>query len=83
MRTIRLEAATPESGRALYSALSSFHPDFDVDHEGTCFVSVSFGSQEEMLDVFDAIQQHLGGGDDRIPTSVTTTARLRLVAPDS
>jgi hypothetical protein len=83
MRTITLEAATPESGRALYSALSSFHPDFDVDDEGTCFVSVSFDSQKEMLEVFDTIQQHLGDGEEPITTSVTTTARLRLVAPDS
>ena len=81
MRTITLEAATPESGRALYSALSSFHPDFEVDGEGTCFVSVSFGNQKEMLEVFDTILQHLSGGGDPITSSVTTTARLRLVAP--
>jgi hypothetical protein len=83
MRMITLEAATPESGRALYGALSSFHPNFDVDAEGTCFVSVSFGSEKEMLEVVGTIQQHLGGGGDPVTTSVTTTARLRLVAPAS
>jgi hypothetical protein len=46
MRTITLEAATPRSGRALYSALSSFFPEFDADDEGKCFVSVSVSSQK-------------------------------------
>jgi hypothetical protein len=36
MRTITLEAATPRSGRALYSALSLFFPEFDTEDEGTC-----------------------------------------------
>jgi hypothetical protein len=46
-------------------------------------VSVSFGSQKEMLEVFDTILQHLNGGGDPITTSVTTTAQLRLVEPAS
>jgi hypothetical protein len=83
MRKITLEAATPESGRALYSSLSPFHPDFDVDDQGKCFVSVSLSGQEEMLEVFDTIQQHLFGRGDPISTSATAGARLRLVAPDS
>jgi hypothetical protein len=72
MRTITLEAATPESGRALYSALSPFYPEFDVDGEGKCFVSVSFGSQKEMLEVLGAIHLHLAGPGDRIESWVAT-----------
>lgn len=83
MRAITLEAETPESGRALYSALSSFHPGYEVDDAGTCFVSVSFAGPEEMLDVFDAIQQHLGGRRDLQRISETTRTPLRLVAPDA
>ena len=73
MRTITLEAATPASGRALYSALSLFFPEFDTDDEGTCFVSVSVNSQKETLDVLD-IQQHLVGGADSFTSWVTTAA---------
>jgi hypothetical protein len=74
MRMITLEAATPESGRALYSALSPFHPEFDTDAEGKCFVSVSITSQKETLEVLDTIQQHLVGGADSITSWVTTGA---------
>ena len=73
MRTITLEAATPRSGRALYSALSSFFPEFDTDDEGKCFVSVSVGSLGEMLEVRD-IQRHLVGGADSFTSWVTTAA---------
>jgi beta-xylosidase len=75
MRTITLEAATPESGRALYRAVSSFHPEFDTDDEGKCFVSVSVSSQKETLGVLDTIQQHLVGRADPITSWVTTTTR--------
>jgi hypothetical protein len=74
MRMITLEAATPESGRALYSALSPFHPEFDTDDEGKCFVSVSMSSQKETPEVLDTIQQHLVDGADSITSWVTTAA---------
>jgi hypothetical protein len=51
MRMISPEAATPESARALYSAVSPFHPELDTDDEGKCVVSVSVGSQKETLEV--------------------------------
>jgi hypothetical protein len=75
MRMVTLEAATPESGRALYSALSSFHPEFDTDDEGKCFVSVSVSGQKETLGVLDTIQQHLVGRADPIRSWVTSTTR--------
>jgi hypothetical protein len=74
MRMITLEAATPESGRALYSALSPFDPEFDTDDEGKCSVLVSVSSQAETLEVLDTIQQHLVGGADSITSWVTTAA---------
>ena len=43
MRMIKPQAATPASGRALYSALT--RSEFDTDDEGECFVSVSVGSR--------------------------------------
>jgi hypothetical protein len=80
MRTITLEAATPKSGRALYSALSPFFPEFDTDHEGQCFVSVSVSSQKETLEVLD-IQQHLVGGADSFTSWVTTAAPASPLPP--
>jgi hypothetical protein len=61
MRAMTLEAATSESGRAAYRALSSFHPEFDTGHEGKCFVSVSGSSQKETLEVLDTVQQRFIG----------------------
>ena len=81
MPTITLEAATPESGRALYSALSPFDPEFDTDDEGKCFVSVSVSSQKETLEVLDTIQQHLVGGADSITSWVTTAAPASPLPP--
>jgi hypothetical protein len=71
MRTITPEAATPESGCALYSALSSFHPEFRTNDEGKFSVSVSVSGQKETL---DTVQQHLVGGADSITSWVTTAA---------
>jgi len=81
MRMITLEAATPESGRALYSALSPFDPEFDTDDEGNYFVSVSVSSQKETLEVLDTIQQHLVGGADSITSWVTATAPTSPLPP--
>ena len=80
MPMITLEASTPRSGRALYSALSSFFPEFDTDDEGKCFVSVSVGSVREMLEVRD-IQRHLVGGADSITSWVTTAAPTSPLPP--
>jgi hypothetical protein len=80
MRTITLEAATPESGRALYRAFSSFYPEFDTDDEGKCFVSVSVSGQKETLDVLD-VQQHLAGGADSFTSWVTTPAPASPLPP--
>ena len=79
MRTITLEAATPDTGRALYSALSSFYPEFDTDHEGRCFVSVSVSGRKETHAVLDTIQQHLGGRAHQITSWVTSTAPASLL----
>jgi hypothetical protein len=74
VRMIRLEAATPESGRALYSALAAFHPEFETDEEGICFVSVSFNDENHMLEVLGAIQKHLEGRGDAIASWMTSAA---------
>ena len=80
MPMITLEAATPQSGRALYSALSPFDPELDTDYEGKCFVSVSVGSVREMLEVRD-IQRHLVAGADSITSWVTTAAPATPLPP--
>jgi hypothetical protein len=80
MRMITLVAATPESGRALYSALSSFFPEFVTDDEGKCFVSVSVSTQKETREVLD-IQQHLVGGADSFTSWVTTAPPVSPLPP--
>ena len=80
MPMIMLEASTPRSGRALYSALSSFFPEFDTDDEGKCFVSVSVGSVKEMLEVRD-IQRHLVAGADSFTSWVTSAAPTSPLPP--
>jgi hypothetical protein len=81
MRMITLEAATPESGRALYSVLPPFDPELDTDDEGKCFVPVPVSSQRQTLEVLDTIQQHLVGGADSITSWVTTAAPATPLPP--
>ena len=81
MPVITLEAATPQSGRALCSVLSPFDPELDTDDEGKCFVSVPVSSQRQTLEVLDTIQQHLVGGADSITSWVTTAAPATPLPP--
>ena len=67
METITIEAATPDLGRVLYSALSAFYPELDIDADGNCIVSVRLSSERQRLEVTDAIQLHLADrGDDAV-----------------
>ena len=80
MRSITLEAPSPQTGRASRSALSSFFPEVDTDDEGKCFVSVSVSTRKEPLEVLD-IQQHLVGGADSFTSWVTTAAPASPLPP--
>ena len=75
METITIEAATPELGRVLYSALSEFHPELDTDAEGNCIVSVRASSDAQMREISQAVQMHLGDRGDSAVTSVSFSAR--------
>jgi hypothetical protein len=55
MQMFTVQAATPASAAALYSALSPFHPELETDDEGRCSVSVALGSDRQVLQVLDAI----------------------------
>jgi hypothetical protein len=67
METITIEAATPDLGRVLYSALSAFYPELDTDADGNCIVSVRLSSETQRLEVTEAIQLHLADrGDDAV-----------------
>jgi hypothetical protein len=55
MQMFTVQAATPASAAALYSALSPFHPELETDDEGRCSVSVALGSDRQVLEVLDAI----------------------------
>lgn len=69
METITIVATTPELGRVLYSALSTFYPELDTDADGKCIVTVTPGSEMQMLEITEAIQLHLADrGDDAVNT---------------
>jgi hypothetical protein len=59
VQTITIEAATPQSGRALYGALADFYPELETDGEGRVFVQVRFSSEDQIVEVFDTIQRYL------------------------
>jgi hypothetical protein len=53
----------------LYSALSAFYPELDTDADGKCVVTVTPGSEVQMLEITEAIQLHLADrGDDAVNT---------------
>lgn len=43
MRTLTIEALTPDSARALHDALSKFHAELRVTDDGTSYVDVAVG----------------------------------------
>lgn len=75
METITIEAATPELGRALYSALSEFHPELDTDADGKCIVSVRASSDAQMREISGAVRVHLVDRADSAVTSVSFSGR--------
>jgi hypothetical protein len=71
LETIMIEAATPELGRVLYSALSAFYPELDIDADGKCIVSVRSSSEMQMLAITQAVRLHIADEGDRAVTSVS------------
>ena len=55
MQMLSIEAATQESGLALFRALSAFCLELD-DGQGRCFVSVELGTDRRALEVFDSLE---------------------------
>jgi hypothetical protein len=56
MQAITIETATPLSARGLYHALAEFDPQLSTDDKGRCFVSVQVGSDQQVVEVIDAIE---------------------------
>jgi hypothetical protein len=61
MQELTIRAASRESAANLYSALSEFHPEIDVDDERRHFVRVALGSDGEIIQILDTIQRFLAG----------------------
>jgi hypothetical protein len=59
VQTLTIHAASLESGRALYSALYRFHPEFEPDANGSCFVSIDLGDDRHVLEVLAAIEDYV------------------------
>jgi hypothetical protein len=60
MQELTIRAASAESAAKLYSALSPFHPEIDVDEERRHFVRVALGRDREIIQILDTIQRFLG-----------------------
>jgi hypothetical protein len=52
-------AATPESGRRLYSALSTFRPELELDDEDRLLVVVRFDTDREVAEVLETLHRFL------------------------
>lgn len=60
MQTLTIHAATPQSGRGLYEALSSFDVQLHEGDHGACIVEVRLGGGEhEIIEVLNAIERHV------------------------
>jgi hypothetical protein len=90
VQTITIEAETAESGHSLHEALSDFSPEWEMDGDGQCLVTVRFMSDRQAVEVFETIQRHFGERGDPPVISVTVSMdidgqaagyeRLRAVA---
>ena len=70
MQTLTIRAATPESARGLYEALSEFDVELHAGEDGRSRVEVRLGGGDrEIVDVLNAIERHVAernGGPARI-----------------
>jgi hypothetical protein len=78
-----VQAATPASAAALYSALSPFHPELETNDEGRCSVSVALGSDRHVVQVLDAIHEHLRshGEDGTVTFADCGSGRTQVHTP--
>lgn len=70
MEKLTILAATPESGRRLYDALSGFDAELVQYEDGTYQVEITLSrSDREIVDVLNAIERHVaqrGAGPARL-----------------
>ena len=71
MNTITIDVATHESALDLYAKLAEFHPDLEIAENGTCSIFLGFVGETDVVEVMDAIHQHLIGRGEPPLSSVT------------
>ena len=59
MRKLTIEAASPESARLICDALASFKPELLDDGEGHPSVAVAIRGDSQLIEVLNAIEQHI------------------------
>jgi hypothetical protein len=79
MQELTIQAASPESAASLYSALSQFHPEIDVDDDRRHFVRVALGGDGEIIQILDTIQRFLA---DRSGTNESDSVSFALGGRD-
>ena len=59
VQALTIKAATAESGRRLYSALSTFRPELELDDAGRQFVVVRFDTDREVVELLNILHRFL------------------------
>jgi hypothetical protein len=70
---LTVQATTRGSAHGLYSALSAFHPELEIDGHGESCVSVELGSDRQAREIFDALDLYRDSHSvDPVVSSVAT-----------
>jgi len=84
VQNLSVQAASFESATRLFNALAQFQPQLTKDGEERHYVSVQLGSDEHVVAVLDAIQNHLADRtqDDPVSSMTVTLEERRYTVHD-
>ena len=75
MRKLSIEAATPESGLALFDALRSFQPQLEYAHgRDQCVVSVELNGEDRTVEVLATLDEFVRGRHAPVTLTVSEKA---------
>ena len=72
-QTLTVQATSRGSAHGLYSALSAFHPELEIDGQGESCVSVELGNDRQVREIFYALDLYRDAHSvDPVVSSVAT-----------
>lgn len=75
MRTLSIEAATRDSGLALFKALRRFRPELDVGDNDQSVVSVELGSEGRTVEVLATLDEFVNARSGGTPITLTVSEK--------